>query len=285
VLSKVRAEKASVVVANWLETSVEGAFAVFRKKSVDELVQRTEGIESESLTDVGSPLFAKTKRLPKLEPWQKELVPWLFGAVEYSERYGSMAKSERRAWRVALVCGVLAIGFAGAWAHNITSGRYIPYVVEIDKQRVAVAVGAAEKAGNADERVVIAYVGRWVRALRTVLADRAAQETLVQDVFAMVSPKTIASRKVQEYYTAHNPYAGGERRVEVVITRVAPMKSATQLTVEWTERSWDSSRGMATEAQYSAFVAVAVSPTRTLDEVVANPLGVYVTDFSVSQIH
>lgn len=227
--------------------------------------------------------FAKEGDLPKLEPWQREMVPWLHGAIEYSERYGSLAQEARR-WRLAALCALAAMVVLACGLVAIArTAKVAPYVVQVDEHGFAVAIKPAEAVAPTDERVIIAQVARWVRAQRTVLGERGAQSELVDEVFAMLAPGTAAAQKTLEYFKEHDPYQVSERRVDVAVTRVQPMRSATHVTVEWTERV---RQGPVTESllRYSALVAVSVSPVRALKDVLANPLGVFVTDYSISQL-
>jgi type IV secretion system protein VirB5 len=225
--------------------------------------------------------FAKDKSLPELPPYLKELAPWLTGAVEYAERYGSLAQEARR-WRlgffavsIALIVAVVAL------VAIATTAKVVPYVVQVDEHGYAVAIKPAEKAGGADERVVIASVARWVRAMRSVVGDRVAQQQLMDETFSMLPPKAASNQRTREFFEAHDPYRTDER-VDVEVHRVAPMSERT-LTVEWSERKRSRS-GAAEYARFSAVVTISISPTRTLRDVMSNPLGVFVTDYSISQL-
>lgn len=240
-------------------------------------VRAAQGLRKEHQT------FAKEGDLPKLEPWQREMVPWLHGAIEYSERYGSLAQEARR-WRLAALAAlVVSVALTFGLVSLARSSKVAPYIVQVDQHGFAVAIKPAESVAPADERVIIAQVARWVRAQRTVLGERGAQAELVDEVFAMLAPGTAAAQKTLEYFKEHDPYQVSERRVDVAVTRVQPMRSATHVTVEWSERV---RQGTMTESvtRYSALVAVSVSPVRALKDVLANPLGVFVTDYSISQL-
>lgn len=229
-------------------------------------------------------VFANESSLPKLEDYELELYPWFQGAITYSERYGSLVQNARF-WRTGcllLVVAVVALTFGIVAIAG--QAKVVPYVVQVDEHGYAIAVKPAEQVSPVDERVVISQVARWVRAQRSVLGDLGAQRELVEDVvFKMLAPNTPANQKTREYFTQNDPYVVSSKRVDVEITRVQPMKSASHVTVDWVERTRD---GNVTESvtRYSALIAVSVAPVRALDDVIANPLGVFVTDYSISQL-
>jgi type IV secretion system protein TrbF len=253
------------------------------RRSEGRAVVAAEKREGPERAQAVSPLFAAMKRLPELRDWQREMVPWAFGAVEYAERYWSQAREIRR-WRVAfaIALGVSAVAVWGV-VTLARSARAVPYVVQVDEHGYAVAIGPAEKASPVDERVVLASVAQWVRSMRTVMGDPVAQRTLIDMAFASLADGTAASDKAKAWFRAHNPLAVKDRHVDVAITKVAPMRSAKAVTVEWTETTREAT-GASRVARYSAFVEVAISPTQKLHDVLANPLGVFVADYSISQL-
>lgn len=253
-------------------------------RAIGDVVGRAERRDGPEQPRPISPLFARLARLPPhLLPWQRETVPWAFGAVEYAERYWSLAREAWR-WRLAFFA-VLGMCAVSVWSvvSLARSTRVVPYVVQVDQHGYAVAIRPAEKTGPADERVVMASVARWVRSMRTVLGDAVAQRALIDDAYAMLAPGTQATEKASDWYRANNPLDAKGRHVDVQISKVSPMRSAAAINVEWSERARDGA-GLDTVSRFSAFVEVEISPTLKLDDVMANPLGVFVTDYSISQL-
>lgn len=253
------------------------------KKTDQEVVALAERRDGPVAPAPTSPLFAALRRLKSLQPWQREMVPWAFGAVEYAERYWSQDREIRR-WRVAFYAAV-AMCAVSVWGvvSLARSTRVVPYVVQVDRHGYAVGIGPAENLAGVDERVVLASVAQWVRSMRTVLGDPAAQRALIDVAYSMLSAGTAACDKADDWFRAHNPLGMKGMHVDVAITKVAPMRSAKAVTVEWTETTRDPAGGE-TSARYSAFVEISISPTQKLEDVLANPMGVFVADYSISQL-
>jgi type IV secretory pathway TrbF-like protein len=248
-----------------------------------EVVARAEGRDGKPEPAPISPLFAVLRRLPNMPAWKREMVPWAFGAVEYSERYWSLTR-QANLWRNAFFI-VLAVLGVVTWQLVVLARttRVVPYVVQVDRHGYAVGIGPAEKTDGVDERVVLSSVSQWVRSMRTVLADPIAQRALIDTAYAMLSSGTAAIGKADDWYRSHNPLAEKGKHVDVAITKVAPMRSAKAVTVEWTETTRDAGGGQSF-ARYSAFIEIAITPTQKLDDVLANPLGVFIADYSISQL-
>lgn len=228
-----------------------------------------------------SPLFGRIRRLGAMLWQERETVPWAVGSVDYAERYWSLVREAWR-WRIAFTLALLVIGVLGvALAVVARASRVVPYIVQVDRHGYAVAIKPAEDGAVTDERVVIAAVAKWIRSMRTVLGDVVAQRKLVDDVYAMLAPGTAATHKTNTWFRAHNPYEAGPRKVDVEITLVSPIGSGKSFKVEWTERTREGGSGESM-ARFSAFVQVAISPTQKLDDVIANPLGVFVVDYAVT---
>ena len=227
----------------------------------------------------------KSGRLPQ---WVLERAPYLVGAKEYADLLGTKAQDAQRA-RTALYLSLLTniVQTAGLMALTwllVSAPRALPYIVSLDKTGYAMAVKPAEQTAGADERVIIASIARWIRSLRTVVGDKEAQRTLVESVYAMLAANSEASRKTRSWLQEHSPYDAVDRRVEVEIVRIAPMGSDKVYSVDWIERERTASSSVNKEARYSALVTIKLSPLQRLDELIANPLGVFVVEYTISKI-
>jgi type IV secretion system protein VirB5 len=256
-----------------------------QQRPIGELVAEAEGLPAEDQPE--SPLAHNSGRLRHLPAHLREMVPYFAGAVAHSERYGSLSQ-QARAYRLAVL--VLAFGYvvmgAGVvrMALELADTRVVPYVVQVDSHGYVVPVGAFERAAPVDPRVVMASLARWIRALRTVTGEQHAQKALIEETFAFIGAKSTAAQKVNEWFAQHSPFDGSGRHVEVDIVRVAPLQSGTEFSIEWTEEATDAQGEHPEKSLYSAVVMVARSPTQKLADIIRNPLGVFVRDYSISKL-
>jgi type IV secretion system protein TrbF len=216
----------------------------------------------------------------------EELFPQAAGALEWSERSGSKDATIRMLLWVILV-GATALG-AAVWGciHFAGEAKFLPpYVVQTDRTNFTVAIAPAERAGPVDERLMIAAAAKWIRAMRTVIGNAAAQESYVKETYSMLSPESVARRKANEWFVQHNPMvAVGTRVVEVEITNVFARGTPLIIEVDFIETSRDSRANDESKKKYRATITFVVSPPKKLAEVLANPLGIYVSDYVLSQV-
>lgn len=262
----------------------------------------TDGAEElTALAEYGHSPFARGGLLPeiadisaalettgRLPDWVVERAPYLVGAREYADLVGTKAQDAQRS-RTALYISLFAnvvqtIALVVLIWMLASTPRALPYIVSLDKTGYTVAVRPADQTAPADERVIIASIARWIRALRTVVGDKEAQKQLVESVYAMLPASSEVSRKTRAWLEQNNPYDGANRRVAVEIVRIAPMGSQNVFSVDWIERERIAASSIDKEARYSALVTIKLSPLQRLDELIANPLGVFVIEYAISKI-
>lgn len=252
------------------------------------LSAHVEDAEAEAFERPVHALSAKSERLGGLPPHLRELTsPWFLGAVAHSERYGATVQTARVAVLVALgalgLCVLLGVGFV--WLSlTYADVRVVPYIVEADAHGYVVPIGPAERAAPLDARLQMAAVAQWVLALRRVTGDANSQRTFVETAFYFLAPEAPATQKVREWYATRKPMERGAKPTSVEIVRIAPLESGRDFAVEWTEETPGTESEPAVKSMFSAVVSVVLSPTQRLQDVIRNPAGVYIRDFSVSKL-
>lgn len=201
----------------------------------------------------------------------------------HEDRYGAMA-ADARHWRWATfgLVGLLTVCVVAMGTMTLRS-RVTPYVVQVDEHGYEILIGPAEEANPADDRIVIAHLGRFVRDHRTVLSETHAQEALIRRVMAMVAAGSPAEAKATAFYQALAEEPTGQRdSVDCEVKSVLPM-AQDSWQVDWAERRYESGRLVETRS-FKAVVTVDIEPTRSLSQVLQNPLGIYVVDFHVTEV-
>lgn len=214
--------------------------------------------------------------------------PYLTARRTWNDHVGGIASS-RRLWQlVALVnCMIVLAAVGGLIAANSQS-KFVPYVVKVSELGEAVAVAPADRAQPVDTRVVQAQVASFIDSARSITADVTLERRNVLRVYAMLQQGDAATIKMSEWFNANPPTTrAATQTVEIQVTSTIA-QSATTWQVDWVEIVRDRS-GQQSEppARMRALVTVRTSaPTSqtTEDQVRANPLGLYVTDFSWSKV-
>ena len=232
---------------------------------------------------------------PSVNPWVDAVA---HGRREWAGAFGDLAKS-RRNWQL-VAFGALAIACVESTGlvALATTSRITPFVVEVDRLGRAQAFGPAERIEPADRRIMQAQIATWVHDIRAVLADPIAQQDLVRRAYAFVDQNTAGF--LQSYFTdpARDPRVIARELTRVVeVTGILPVPGAasssaargavsapTTWKVSWTETDYPRGGGTPTVAAWEAYVTTHQVPPTSPERVEVNPLGLYITAVSWTQV-
>lgn len=204
---------------------------------------------------------------------------YLNGRREWDERYGDHIKRARN-WQITALASLFVAGIACAGiAYVGAQSKIQPFVVVTDQlgSPVAVARPASMSNAKADQKVITSTLANWIVNARTVTSDVAAQQVMVDKVYAM------AGRQTAEYLNAwfkdHSPFGGSETS-SVEIISVLP-QSADTYQFSWIETRSISGQ-MAKKQRWKALLTVAQSDELAGKPSVAiwNPYGLYIKEIS-----
>lgn len=202
---------------------------------------------------------------------------------EWNERYGSYV-AQARTWRLVAVAalGVAAVAVAGI-AYIGSQSRIVPYVVRINKLGDAVAVGPAEVGHPVNKRVIVAQLAQWVVDVRSIYADYAAEHAIIEQAYSTIANQSPAQAAFNDYFRAHSPFdlAATETR-SVQVHDVLPV-SPHVYRVTWTETTIPRNASETRTRTWSALITIRISPPSTPAQIMRNPMGVLITDFTWSQ--
>jgi type IV secretion system protein VirB5 len=209
--------------------------------------------------------------------------PFLAGRNESAERYGYLSQNAAQ-WRrisFALLVCCMACVFAVIYAaRRIT---VVPYIVQVDRHGYEVAIEPAAPS-RVDARLVIAHIGRYVWSLKTVFNDPEAQLHLMNFVYSTTPTATAAEKKYQEYYAGNNPIQIGENEtISVTVNSVLSMSAGTWQ-AEWTEERFTIGGDKVSAKHYRGIFSTAIVTPSSMQEILTNPLGIFVIDFNFSEV-
>lgn len=213
------------------------------------------------------------------EAGQKSGNEWYLNARrEWNERYGDYI-ARARAWRRAAMAALLVAAIAvGGLVWIGSQSKIVPYIVQIDKEGVAVAVQPATEArGIQDQdRIVKAILARWIVDLRTVTPDVHLEESAIKTVYAHLNRNEPAEGEVNGYFSHNNPFKRAAKElVDVEILSVLQVSPQTWQ-VEWNETERDRQGHVTRAKRMKAMVTVEIVPPETERTIRDNPLGLYV---------
>ena len=206
--------------------------------------------------------------------------PYLAARREWNERYGEYIATAHT-WRlVAVIALLIALCAVGGVVWIGVQSKFIPFVVEVNKLGEAVAVSPASEAAPADPRVIEAQLANWVFNMRTVYADATADRHLIDSAYAMIASGSPAFAAANAGFSKNPPWVVAQNQtVAVQIESVLPLSGSTWQ-VDWRETVTGRNGQTASTSEWQADVTVAVHPPTNAAGIIANPMGIYVTDFS-----
>ena len=212
--------------------------------------------------------------------------PYLSARKEYGDRYGSSVKDAARWRQISFFLIMLCVAFGALMMWMASQNKVIPYIVQVDKQGYAVAIKSSEQGAVADTRVIVATLGGFFVNFKTVITDVSSQKRMVNDVYSYLAKGSAAESFVSHYYQEHNPFVATQDKkntVQVEIRSIVRSGSNDKSwQVLWSEEKLE--QGTIIErTDWRAIVSIAVSPVRELEEVIKNPLGIFITDINMAQ--
>lgn len=189
-----------------------------------------------------------------------------------------------RNWQLAaFLLAIADVVLASGVVRAALTSRYVPYLVEIDRDGSATYAGPIEVAEIPEERLTLYQLRQFVWNLRVVVDDPVAQQELVARAYALADGAL--RRKLDEHFSqAENdprriaPRAS--RSVERVTLLPLPQAEHTYQ-VQWTETTRDrDAYGAAEERSFTGLLTVTHARRLPAEAVLFNPLGILVTEFT-----
>ena len=218
--------------------------------------------------------------------------PYISARRTWNEHVGSVV-AQRNTWQVIGVIALLiSLAAVGGMIHIGSQAKFIPYVVEVDKTGRVFAGGPVTAGHRADQRIVKAAIAEFITDIRLVSFDVSLQRRAVFKVYAKLSGSDPAMGKANEWLNGSkdsNPFI--RAKTEIVSTEIESILQQTDNTweIEWIETSRD--RGgvlRSPPTRWRAFVTVYVaepSPSTTEEQLLMNPMNIFVRDFNWTRIN
>ncbi|MDR1483042.1 MAG: type IV secretion system protein [Synergistaceae bacterium] len=209
--------------------------------------------------------------------------PFSVGRTEYADRYGHLSKNAAQWRRISLALLICCVACVFAVIYAAGRITVVPYVIQVDEHGYEIAIEPVS-ASKVDARLIISHIGRYVWNMRTVFNDPEAQLHLMNFVYNSTPVNTAAEKKYQEHFNENNPIVIGETEtVSVTVNSVLSM-SPESWQAEWTEERYTVGGNRVSTKRYRGIFTAAVVTPRTMQEIIINPLGIFITDFNISEV-
>jgi type IV secretion system protein VirB5 len=215
----------------------------------------------------------------RLEQETMERSPFLNAKMRHMDVYLGQSASVAQ-WRLATFIFLLLLALSvGGNIYLSGNVKVQPFVVQVDEHGYSIPVQMAEVSG-VSERVIAAQIGQFITNSRIRVTDRNAQILFARNAYKSVSGGSVALNILNGYFSS-NPPTQSKYPVKVDIKAIIPLTPETYQ-AEWSETTTDA-RGNSLEMLFQGIYEIAVSPPKDMQNLVLNPLGVYVTDYHVQQ--
>jgi type IV secretion system protein VirB5 len=213
--------------------------------------------------------------------------PYVSARRTWNDYTGSQIASRRMWQAVAIGALMIVLACVGGLIKVASQSKFIPYIVEVDSIGKTVAAGPANQTSVVDPRIVKAAVSDFISDARLVTPDIALQRKAVFRVYSRLEPTEPATKKMGEYLNGSpdsNPFARASKEmVSTEIKTVLPQTTDTWQ-IDWVETTRDRQGGVIGQPVFwRALVTVyiaAPAPGTKEEQLILNPLGVYVRDYS-----
>ena len=211
--------------------------------------------------------------------------PYLSARRTWNDYVGSIVSS-RRMWQVVAIINLLIVLVAvGGMVENSGRSKYIPYIVEVDKLGQIVAKGPIASTTKADPRLLKTTVSEFITKARLVTPDIALQRTAIYEIYAHLSPNDPATQKMNEWLgdPKTNPFQRAKTTmVNIEISSIIPQTPDTWQ-ADWVETVRNRSGGVdeviTLRGLFTIYNAEPSAGT-TEQQLLMNPLGIYISDYS-----
>lgn len=157
-----------------------------------------------------------------------------------------------------------------------------PFIVEVDKIGKVAALEKLDHTVRPNQNSIKYFLGDFIKKVRTIPSDHVILRDNWQSVYKFLTSK--ATNKMNQYAAKANP---AERMktstVALEVISVTPMNENTYQ-VQWKESQFSSEGTFMQEEQYNGIFGIEVQAPDSEEQILTNPLGIYVSDFNWNKI-
>jgi len=210
--------------------------------------------------------------------------PWFHGREEMERMFGDLAMRRRQWMTIAMIAMTVSIVLAVGMVTLVTTDRNVPWIIEVDE------LGSLRFAGevatqDVPERVRLAVLHRVIHDMRQIPRD--GRLLAVQHEYALAHLAGNAAAEFtrdladnQDLLQQH--LRNGTRRYVKEVSSILPFPGQPGFyRATWVEETV----GSATQrTSYEGHFNVQVSPEPRPDQVLLNPMGITITDYSITTV-
>lgn len=213
-----------------------------------------------------------------------ETNPYLDAKREWLERYGNYI-SQKRNWQIiAVLSAIISLICVIFLGYSTTQNKLIPYVIEVDKLGNTSKVGIVQNIDLKNPNVIKYSLNTFIYSWRSVWGDVEIQRKFIFDAYAYLEPNSKAFNFINEEYREKNPFKQvSKENVRVKVKSIVPQNADTWQ-VEWEEETRNLKEEIISQITYRGFFQVKQIVPTTEEQILKNPLGIFIFDLNYSKI-
>lgn len=213
-----------------------------------------------------------------------ETNPYLDAKREWLERYGNYI-SQKRNWQIiAVLSAIISLICVIFLGYSTTQNKLIPYVIEVDKLGNTSKVGIVQNIDLKNPNVIKYSLNTFIYSWRSVWGDVEIQRKFIFDAYAYLEPNSKAFNFINEEYREKNPFKQvSKKNVRVKVKSIVPQNADTWQ-VEWEEETRNLKEEIISQITYRGFFQVKQIVPTTEEQILKNPLGIFIFDLNYAKI-
>jgi type IV secretion system protein TrbF len=208
------------------------------------------------------------------------ITPYQLAKQEWDDRIGS-ARVQARNWRfLAFVTLFLAIGLLAILLLTISGNKPKLFVAEVSSNGRVVDVMQLQTRYQPTVAQEEYFLAHFVNLIRGLPLDPVVAKKNWLEAYNFLSAR--GAERLSAYFRQNNPVELlGKKTVTITITTVNPI-SDKSFAIEWSENTVNLNGQNEGQKNYSGVFTIVIKQPTTQREILQNPLGILIVDFSFS---
>lgn len=199
--------------------------------------------------------------------------------AEWDDRIGN-ARVQAKNWRF-MALGMVVISLYLLFInHDISrKSRITPYVVERGSNGAVVTVAPAARMNyHPGEKEIKYFLGQFINKTRSLSIDPVVAKQNWLDAYKFLNQQ--GTNKMNQYVKENDPFTNiGKKTTQVQVVVIVPLTKDTYQ-AQWQEEVFSNMGNLENRYRMTGVFTIMFSEPKTEEEILKNPLGIYIKDFS-----
>lgn len=206
--------------------------------------------------------------------------PYARARQEWDHRIGD-ARVQAQNWRIVAIFSLfIAAVLLVALMMSLSLHQTKVFVAEVTKDGRVVNVAPIVVAYHPTTAQEEYFVANFIKLIRELPLDPVVAKKNWLDAYHFLTQR--GSEKLNTYLRQNNPTELlGKQTTTIEVTDVNPISNST-FSVDWTETNVDLNGQSLGQKKFSGVFTIILKAPKTQQEILQNPLGIYITDLNIS---